>query len=389
MTLAKTLAEIETTARPQPAALLLARAIVQQDANIQKIFLQAKADQWSAERLGIELEDPLQSQMTEDVQEVVQVARYLADEFLVLGETTLLIDRATGKAIRQLAEDDLWQPPMVPREGGGMVLPPKRLRPELEAAIIFQAHERDREKKLIEEIAPTLRPTDLLREQGDPRLAPLTHGGRVNMVDQLRTRLPTLLPMMASGGPGQFLSHFEFRHTDPEGSSFEPLLRCTAVARGAMGIQDAKAMNLRFDGLGHLCMITANTWVREVGAGLATAAKEHFNPSPRAAASLVPGDVEGVRMWVIPPDVVSVLWDALRGGASVLPVESSISLGLLGKAGAIVADPNTYECAGRELFGRWEVVAKMDYVLWVDWAEVRAFHFTDVPSTFAGVIVPQ
>ena len=65
------------------------------------------------------------------------------------------------------------------------------------------------------------------------------------------------------------------------------------------------------------------------------------------------------------------------------------SIAILGRAGAIVADPNTYECAGRELFGRWEVVAKMDYTLWVDWAEVRAFHFVDVPATFAGVLVQR
>ena len=388
MSLVKPLAEIQSTARPQPAPLLAARAIVQQDPALQGIFLQAKIDQWSAERLGTELEDPLQGQMMEDPQEIVQVARYLADEFLALGETTLLISRETGRAIRQLSEDDLWQPPPVPREGGGMVQPPKRLHPELEAALTLWTFDRAWEKKLIEDIAPTLRPTALQREQGDPRLAALTQKGRASLVDQLRVRLPTLLPMMASGGPGQFLNHFEFRHTDPEGSSFEPLLRCTAVARRITGIQDARAMNLRFDHLGQLYVLMANTWVREIASGLATAAREHFNPPPRKPETLAPRDVAGVRMWVIPPDVVSVLWETLRGVA-VLPIENHTSIAILGRAGANVADPNTYECAGRELFGRWEVVAKMDYTLWVDWAEVRAFHFVDVPATFAGVLVQR
>ncbi len=388
--LVKLAPEVMTHARPTPEVLLAARILVQKTAEIRDVFARSKEEHWPADRLALEIEEPLQSRLaTGDPQEVVQVARYLADEYQQMGDTMLLISRETGMAIGRVTDDDIWQPDPVPREGGGMARPLPKLRPDLEAFIIHWQFERGQERRQLAEIGPNLHPTELLRQEGDPRLAPLTRAGRARLVEQLRGELPRLLSR-ASGSVGTFLGHFEVRESDPPTEPpYKALLRCTAVARAVTGIQDAKAMNLKFNRLGGLCGRIGNDWGREIARTLAVAARQHFDPATKPYRNLSEEDQRGVTLWVGDPDTLDVLVREVlllfaRHGS--LAVEHAPITSLLGKVGVLVVNPESFDCQGREIFGRWEVAAKFEYTLWVDWSKVRSFDLSEVPH-FATALV--
>jgi hypothetical protein len=372
---------VNSLAQPVPELLLLARLVAQQDPDVRSVFIQAKGEKWSAERLAVALEEPLQSRLTtDDPQKVFQVARYLADEYEQMGDTMLLIDRKTGRAIGRITDEDVWTPAPVPREDGTLAQPLPRLKPELEAFLVMWHFEKGREAQLLSDIAPGLHPTDLIKQEGDPRLLPVTRAGRTHLVAQLREELPNLLGR-TSGGVGQFLSHFDIRESDPSlGTSYEPLLRCTAVARSVTGIQDPKAMNLRFNRLGGLCGTVGNSWGREIARTLAVAAKTHFDPMPKDYTHFSTEDMADIKVWSGDSDILNALIrDIFPKRQVTLPVDHTPLVGLCGKAGAIVVRPDSYECQGRELFDRWEVVARFEFTLWVDWAEVRVFDLTGIP----------
>jgi hypothetical protein len=364
--------------------------LVQRTPEIQAIFTRARTEGWDAAKLALELGEPFQRELdVNDPQKAFQVAEYLADEYLQMGDTMLLISRHTGKAIGRITDDDVWVPAPVPREDGSMAQPLPRLRPELEAFLVHWHFEKDRERQITDELAPTLHPTDLVKEQGDARLLPVTRAGRTTLVSQLKDKLPSLLTS-TGGSLGRFLSHFDIREDDPpKGSPYEPLLRCTAIGRTVTAIQDMKAMNLHFNRLGGLCAHTGNAWAREIARTLAIAAKEHFSPLPQSLSNFEPKDIKAA-VWVGDPDTVDALVK-LRGlfsytSSTVVPVEHAPTIAVLGKAGVIVINPASYECQGRELFSRWEVAARLEYTLWVDWAQVRAYEFDDVAVTGTSVV---
>ena len=373
--------EVTTLARPIPELLLGARALIQETPEIQQVFRQSLAEHWPVEDLALNLEEPLQDKLdTSDPQQVVQVARYLADEYQQIGDQMLLISRETGKAIARLTDEHLWTPPPVPREDGRMVQPLPRLRPELEAALITFHYEKARDGQLVTEIAATLHPTDLLKQEGDPRMLSVTKGGRSHLVEQLHERLSDLLGQ-ASGSVGQFLGHFELRETNPTLFRGQALTRTTAVTRIVTHVQDVKAMNLRFDRLGNLSARVANGWGREIAWALAVAAKQHLQPASKPYTALTPEEMHGVSLWVGDPSTVTALAQGVFSRRQVvLPVPNAPTMALLEHVGAIVIDDASYDCQSRELFNRWEVTAKVTYTLWVDWAQVRAFDLDKVPQ---------
>jgi hypothetical protein len=376
--------EATSLAKPLPRLLLAARYLIQQKAELQALFRQSLEDRWDVEQLSLSLEEPLQDGLpeTNDPQEIVQVARYLADEYQQVGDTMLLVSRETGKAIGRVTDEHLWTPPPVPREDGRMVQPLPRLRPELEAALVMRYVEKDREKRILSEIVPNLNQTELVKQEGDPRLLPLTRAGRETLVGSLRERLPTVLAM-ASGSAGNFLSHFDVREDDP--SAGQALAPSTATAHIVTRIQDPKAMNLRFDRSGSLYGRVANGWGREIAWALAVAAKQHFQPMPKPYTSLSPEETRDSTIWVGEPDTLEALTrEVFLERPIVLPVNNAPTIALLGRVGSIVIRPLSYACHGRELFDRWEVAAKFDYTLWVDWAQLRAFDLDNVPH-FAAV----
>jgi hypothetical protein len=55
--------------------------------------------------------------------------------------------------------------------------------------------------------------------------------------------------------------------------------------------------------------------------------------------------------------------------------------------GAIVIDPASYKCSTREFHDRWEIMAKFEYTVWIDWAKVRSLVIDDVPMSGLSVEV--
>lgn len=381
-----TIPEVQSLATPVPGLLLTARRLIEVTPALQAVFKQSRAEAWDAGRLALAVEEPLQGAMeaTVNPQEIVQIARYLADEYQQVGDTLLVISRDTGKAVGRVADEHLWVPPPVPRDDGKMVQPLPRLKPQLEASLMLWHHDREREHQIIAEIAPTLHPTELLRTEGDPRLRPLTRRGRLDLVESLRERLPDLL-RQASGSAGQFLTHFEILEEGGDAEAMahrgQPLQPATAMTRFSTGIQDPKAMNLKFNVLGNLAGRVANGWARELAWALAVAAKHtHTGIPPRPYTSLTTEE-KSWDMWVCEPNTADALARRVfERRSSILPVDNlPVTMALRGRVGTIVVKPNSYECRSREVSSRWDVGAKFEYVMWVDWCAVRSFEFEGVP----------
>ncbi len=380
--------EVTSLAVPVPGLLLTSRRIIEKTPALQDVFKQSKAEGWSVDQLALAVEEPLQAELAATVnpQDIVQVARYLADEYQQIGDTLLLISRDTGKAIGRISEEQLWTPASVPREDGKMVQPLPRLKPELEAKLVLWHHERGREDNLLADIAPRLHPTDLLKAEGDPRLLPVTREGRKTIVEALRERLGDLL-RQGTGSVGYFLSLFDIR--EEEGTYRGQVLPpATAITSIRTGIQDPKAMNLRFNRLGNLAGRVANGWGRELGWALAVAAKDHYQPAPKPYTALTADETRGTSMWVCDPNTADAL--ARRVFAErrqiILPVDNAPTLAVRGRIGTLVIKPGSYECKSRELFDRWEVGAKFEYTLWVDWDAVRSFALEGVPQQAVALV---
>jgi hypothetical protein len=157
-------------------------------------------------------------------------------------------------------------------------------------------------------------------------------------VDQLRGRLSSLLVTAASGTVGNFLGHFVIR--DGEGNS-------QAVSRSVTGIQDAKAMNLRFSRLGSLSSHVANDWGREIALAITVKALKS-KPTVRSYTSLSQGEMSGATMWVGDPNTLVVLQRGVLSSQIILPIlKAPVLLALRRPLGTIFVDPGSYECEGR------------------------------------------
>lgn len=314
--------------------------------------------------------------------EVAQVARYLADEYQQIGDSLLVISKETGQAIAKLGEEDIWQPPPVPREGStALAQPLPRMRPDLEGFLVHWTFERARDARLEQALAARLPQNELQRQEGDRRLFPVTRAGRKRIVEEVRAKLPTLLPKDCSGSSTLFLSHFTVQTEEPQGTVLEPLLRCVARSRDFQGIQDPRTMNLHFDRTIALSRHIANEWVREIARTLSTAAREHFKPWGKPCDELVDDDFQGTSLWVAEPNTAHVI--AQKALLRTVAVEGAFPTGFRklsdGDVGVIVLHPDTYALASREVFDRWEVVAMVEFTLWVDWRALRTLNLTDVP----------
>jgi hypothetical protein len=377
---------VVTLGKPDPIPLLAARHVVVKSPELQRLFTRSREENWTSEKLAFEMEEPLQSRLSCDISQVVEVARYLADEYQQLGDKMLLIDRETGKAIARVTDDDLWQPPMVPRESGGLAKPLLRLKPEIEARLILWHHDAAREERLISEITPRLHQTEALRREGDRRLLVITRKGRSNLVVELRERVPDLLTKEAkSGGSlGSFLRHFEIRDGDPPADPFVPLGPYTDVARVVKGVQDPKTLNFSYDVLGSLITGVVGQWGRQIAYHLAEGAAKRFDLVIQHYTTM--GDTSDIQSWVANPNTTRVLSKRPRVLPTLTVESCPRTLGLKGAVGAIVVDSKAYACLGREIFDRWEVNASFSYTLWVDWTQVRAFDLDAVPASGVSIL---
>lgn len=383
--------EVRTLARPQAIPLIGARGVVHRSPALQATFQQARAEGWTPERLAGAITPELEQALECEPEASVEVAQYLADEYFQLGDAVLICDRTTGKAIARISDADMYQPPDQVRESGNLAKPLPRLNPNLEGFLVSYIFEQERDRQLRADILATLPGTEFLAEHGDPRIAPVTRAGRAGIAQTVRESLPDVLQAV-QGSARAFLDYFELTSATPR--SLDPLPRQTATASGSQNIVDPKAMNLRFSWEATIRARTGAGWVREMAAHLLNEASQRIRPDLRLTVPyplLSHDHVEGRSFWAGEPNTCIAIQRALAGGRAgppptILPCTpgQTSALGFMGsswKVGTILIHPESYEFTTREVHGRWDMVARMQYTLCVDWDRVRFLHVTDIPIT--------
>jgi hypothetical protein len=385
--------QIKTTARPNKTLLLAARHEVQRTAAVREVFRLAQEGKWSAAVLEDRLFIVLQNRLEGTSEEIGEVARYLADEHEQLGGGLMMISRETGQAIALLTEEDLWQPPPVERESGNVITPARRIRPDLEGALVHWEFTREREKQLLATATQRLHQTELQRQEGDPRLLPLTRKGRTTIVEAIEGHLPALLLNCQQPVLRRFLDLFRMAEVplaDTDAvrqvvdGALDPLLPCVGVAQSILPIPDPATFNLRYDHISTLLARTASQWGREIARGLAVEASLRNIPREVPLDEVSREPLQGV--CIAEPDVVAAL-QQVDGALCVLPVSGAPTTCIQAQAGVILIDPASYVCRGREFHDRWEVVARFEYAVWIDWGKVASLRISGVRQSGIAVEV--
>lgn len=366
-------------ADPPPDWLFQARADLNRDAGLRQTFLQGKRDKIPNEELADQLGVQL-NQMWEGncAQEAYEAALYLLDEYDQLGEGVHLVSTETGKVILTLTEKDIWDPGMVPREGGGMAKALPRIRPDLEAAVTTWTFDRSREQRIVEALAKKGRQTALLKEEGDPRLLVATRRGRTQIVQGLVSHTPMELLRACGGTSGMFLQHFDLVTEEPE--DFYLHMEGTLVASSAMNVSDQSTVNLHHNRAGTLRGALAQGWVRDLARQIADMAFQC------TAERLLPTDIEDVKLrkgfWIVPPEAIS----ALKGrGSTLMPVDRVKPTGFFApKVGTLVL-PEEFGAETNEMFERWTTSVHLNFRLQMDWSVVGCMDITGL--AYQGIVV--
>jgi len=371
--------KIETTAKPEPEWLLQARRDVNSDLTLQALFREAKAEGHSAEWLADMAASRLMGRWDGAApDQAKEAALYLADEYFQVGEGIHIISKETGRIVVTVTEDDIYQPAMVPREGGGMAKPLPRLDPNLEAFITTWTFEESREQRIIAKLVErghrAIEPTD-------PRLHPATRLGRAQIVKDFSETTPEALLRGLGGSSGAFLQHFDLRATLPGDDRHvlvhgeEPDLEGAIESKSVLRIGDQTTINIHHDRRAMLRGVLPQGWVREMGRLLAEGAHKRgcdlsydVSQIPTVRQMKVP-----TGLWVIPPEAVRAF---VQPGWTILPVENTKVIGLTKpKVGTIVI-PGRTAAASHELFERWEAMADLDFKMWVDWDAITCLNVT-------------
>jgi hypothetical protein len=357
---------VDSLAKPVRDTLLAARAAIQASPNLQAIFHDVRAQDKPAGALADTLFTALQEVLT-DPQDLWETCEYLADEFRQVGEHILIVSRETGKAIAKVSEDDIYVPQPVARETGHMAQPLPRLKPELEGLIVQWQFTRGRDQRILETLTQRSSTTELLRQEGDPRLLRATAAGRKHLVELLEQTLPGLWGEQQQGVVSEFLRL----------CSIEPLAsqsaNHTASARIVTPVSDPLAMNVDHDTLGSLKHRILGQWVRGIAQLVAQLVHE-AEPVPT-------NDSLPTSLWIA---------ERFMPGRRVLPVPGAKPTLLNESKTPIVRiciDEGSYVCRSREFLDRWEVGADVKCLVVVDSARATPYDLGVVPEEHVAEIL--
>jgi hypothetical protein len=376
--------EVRTLACPASGDLLAARQEIQRNPALQQLFRRARDEKQDSSRFASDLAEVLFDHVEGNNAEIQAAAAYLADEYLQLGDGMLIISSTTGRAIYKVTEEDIWQPPDVPRESGGMSTPLRRLRPALEGFLVQWVFDEARETNVLRDTYRRLAAKGTHVED-DPRFLPITKRGRKTIVEDIREQLPSLIPNRVRGNMGAFLARFELRDTDPEESKLTPLVRSIGVASGRSNIADPTTINLNFHQTTAITARIAAQWVAEIARTLSVVAQGRNSKKISYLDPVFAIPLEGYSedsFWLASPhqkDVIRSQFGPLQQRAFIMPVEGGNLTEIEGPAGVIVIHPDSFTIEAREVHDRWDVVATFEYTLWVDWRHVKGMMLTDLP----------
>jgi hypothetical protein len=373
--LARVRVEISTLAKPVAESLLAARAAIQVRPELQDLFKQARAKNWSSEGLA----DALYVHLTDyvlDTENLWDTALYLADEFMQLKEEdVLLVARETGKAICKITEKDVYIP-VVSREDGRLVKGLPRLRPDLEGFIVRYQFEVSREQQIVQTLAQRVQTTEFLSKEGDNRLLRATRFGRKKIVDMLRADLPLLL----SESQTEFLNLFYFCAPSEIPKEFETGRDSTARATVITPIIDPLSVNLRYDPFTLLKKQIKSQWIRSIAQVISDIVISKTEAISASTLDTLPSG-----FWLAEPNVAI----ALRG-KKILPVVGIKTIMLhdwLSPIACLCVNPNSYDCQSREYLERWEIGAVCEFTLYIKPNSFSVYNFKDVQESGLAVEV--
>lgn len=351
-------------ADPSAIELLMARGRAQHSSVLKETFQRAKEEVWSSETLA--------EHIASNIDAPLDVAQYLADEYLQLGEGIFIISTITGKVIGTLREEDIYLPAPVPREGSDRLAQPlPRIRPDIEAAIILQGFEDAREKRILETLQAKGHQTELLIALGDPRLLVATRLGRRSIVEDLANYDPKELLAACGGTSAAFLGCFELIDTEPSTTDLT-YLSGTVFSKSIMGVQDPTTFNLRYDRALAIRAALVQGWVREIAGALSSMDLPVQTLNLNALSDRKGG------LYVAAPHLVRPIWQ-VNPDLAVLPV--SCRTYCISKPAGYIRVPKAFKALNKEVFDRWEASSYLDYEIWYDPRAFQFFEITGIDET--------
>lgn len=354
---------VTSVANPSADLLLQLRHYIQHSPEAQGLFLQlrqGKSVAWLRDMLATQVATLSLGEFS--FEEVVQGCLYLADEYNQLGEGYFIVSTETGRTISVVTEDDLYDPGLQARHSGSMAPALKRLKPARETMLVTYHHEKAREENVLATLTERAHQTALLKEEGDPRLRLATRGGRKAIAQDLSEDKPWELLQRSGGTSGMFLRHFPLAEKPPslEGTT---LIEGTAVFRSTLKVQDALTLNLSYNRLGTLRSAAPQGWVRDIARQLSETVYKERRPLPVDAEDVIVAELSDVDLWVADADTYKHFLSILPTIKAV-PVEGVSPLGLKDIMGCLCV-AETFQVESHELFQRWEIVASLEYKLYV------------------------
>jgi hypothetical protein len=301
-----------------------------------------------------------------DYQEAEAAARIVAHD--LLGSSPVIVtDRVTGQTIAQLPEDAVWQPEAVPREDGSLANPMARLRPEIEAQLLEQVHDRAREVKIVEQALATVATTQLIRDEGSRMLDILTHEGRQRVVEEIRqglvescihyftTYYQGLGDLRLNVGLQRSLYDFKLTHT----------LSCEATLK----IPDRTTVNVRHDWAARSRQVMARDLIYQVAEALRGAVYLDAATAQASDAVLAEAPLRLI------PDRLCGRGSAVRksGISRTVRWENPV-INVLDPCVQIVLDPETLKVQSAEFNDKLIIRASLDADIQFDTRGVRAFN---------------
>lgn len=368
--------EVEVKSKANPTASVLRQVrVVLQRPEVAELFKSTPM-----EALPGKLLTHLQKAFTEYGYhtEVLQDAvTYILDEFVQIGDSVLLISPHTGRAIARLTEEDIYQPQAVPRDYGGMAVPAKRLRPELEGFLVHYSFERVREQDDLGRISLRIpHTTDLVRDLGDPRLLFTTLNGRREIRHQIAEVLPNLLnevKVRTRLSPAiQLLSRF-LPPSDQE-LLRGPDFTVEVGSRYRTPLVDATARNLHFDVKRVVLDSTVTSWARELATNI--------------LARLGPDSSHNMTEWVGSPDHTNIMFvmspnteKHLSPDRPTLVVNQFLDGVVLGVEGTYLGALRVQDTGinTKEVHDRWTATTYAKVDVWLDTSRFAVFDIKDVP----------
>lgn len=361
---------VASSANPDTELLLHIRRIIQREFEIADVFLKYRSENRSVEWLRDVLAPQLVGLVDEkfDFAQIVDACQYLADEYNQLGEGYFLVATDTGKVTAVITEDDLYDPEKIARYSGDEVQPLKRIKPNVEVALVTYQHEKAREQEIIKKLIERNPQTQLQKDEGDERFRMATRGGRKTLVAELGSENPHDLLRRSGGTTGRFLQFVSLQTTEPEGD-FDLVLEGGLSHRTQIHVQDPLAMNHGFNQLGTLKGTVPQGWVRDLCRSLVEEAYKLKRPRPMDIDDVTPQTLKDVALWVVDPDTLRV-FKGIDPKLQCVPIEGVSPAGIVASLGTLVI-PEEFNVQATERFNRWEVVANVPYKLYVNLKSLR------------------